>query len=137
MHVQEMISTHPSVKGGANDALIRCIEACYDCAQACTACADACLAEDGIKDLVPCIRFNLDCATVCAASGTILSRRSGTGEDIARAMLAACLKACRLCGAECKRHAAMMEHCRVCADSCQRCGSACEETLRDLGGWVQ
>ena len=29
MHVQEMIATHPHVRGNTNEALIRCIEACY------------------------------------------------------------------------------------------------------------
>ena len=31
MHAHEMISTHPHVKGKTNDALIRCIEECFDC----------------------------------------------------------------------------------------------------------
>ena len=42
MHAQEIIATHPHVKGNTNEPLIQCIEECYDCAQACTACADAC-----------------------------------------------------------------------------------------------
>jgi len=45
MHVEQIISSHPDVKGSTNDTLISCIESCYDCAQACVACADACLAE--------------------------------------------------------------------------------------------
>ena len=45
MHAQEIIATHPHVKGNTNEPLIQCIEECYDCAQACTACADACLGE--------------------------------------------------------------------------------------------
>lgn len=51
MHVQEMISTHPQVRGQTNDALIRCIEECYSCAQTCTSCADACLAGDNVTSL--------------------------------------------------------------------------------------
>jgi hypothetical protein len=50
MQVQEMIATHPDVRGNTNDALIRCIEECYSCAQVCTSCADACLAEDSVQN---------------------------------------------------------------------------------------
>jgi hypothetical protein len=59
MQAQQMISTHPDLRGSTNDALIGCIEECYSCAQACTSCADACLAEDLVKDLTQCIRLNL------------------------------------------------------------------------------
>src|SRR5699024_11878012 len=52
----------------AQDALLRCIEACVECAQACTACADACLGEDMVAELVPCIHKNHDCADICARS---------------------------------------------------------------------
>ena len=51
MHAQQMISTHPHVKGNTNDALIRCIEECFDCAQTCTSCADACLGESTLAQL--------------------------------------------------------------------------------------
>src|SRR5581483_5925996 len=71
MHAQEIIRTHPHVRGNTNDALVRCIEACYDCAQACIACADACLGEDTVKELTQCIRLNLDCADVCTATGAV------------------------------------------------------------------
>ncbi|PZR46774.1 MAG: four-helix bundle copper-binding protein, partial [Stutzerimonas stutzeri] len=64
-HMQEMIATHPDVKGNTNDALIRCIEECYSCAQICTSCADACLAEEMVAQLRQCIRLNLDCADIC------------------------------------------------------------------------
>jgi Domain of Unknown Function (DUF326) len=37
--------------------------------------------------------------------------------------------ACRSCGDECERHAAMHEHCRVCAEACRRCEQACNELL--------
>ena len=124
MHVQEMISTHPQVRGAVNDALIRCIEASYDCAQTCTVCADACLGEDMVKDLTQCIRLNLDCADVCAATGQIASRRTGTNELTIRNMIETCAEACRLCGDECEKHA-HMEHCRICADSCRLCEQAC------------
>src|SRR5882724_8008022 len=103
MHVQEMISTHPHVRGNVNDALIRCIEACYDCAQACTVCADACLGEDMVKELTQCIRLNLDCADVCTAAGALASRRTGSDETILKLTIDACAQACQLCGQECGR----------------------------------
>lgn len=132
MHAMEMLRTHPDVGGKANDALIRCIEECYDCAQVCTSCADACLGEDSVKALRQCIRLNLDCADVCAATGNIATRRTGSDEETIRRMLEACATACRLCGEECERHAAMHEHCRVCAESCRRCEQACREALRSM-----
>jgi hypothetical protein len=84
MHAQEMISTHPHVKGNTNDALIRCIEECYSCAQVCTSCADACLGEDMVQQLTQCIRLNLDCADVCAATGSVATRRTGSNEEVIR-----------------------------------------------------
>jgi len=136
MHVQEMIGTHPSVRGAANAALIRCIEACYDCAQACTVCADACLGEDRVKDLIQCIRLNLDCADVCAAAGQVASRRTGTNEATIKRLLEACAETCRLCGDACERHA-HMAHCRICADSCRQCEQACREAAGSITPTLQ
>jgi hypothetical protein len=136
MHAHEMISTHPQVRGNTNDALIRCIEACYDCAQTCTSCADACLAEEMVADLRQCIRFNLDCADLCATTGAVATRRTGSNETVIHSLLEACAEACRLCGEECRGHAEMMEHCRICADACQRCEAACREALATVGGGV-
>ena len=133
MHAQQMISTHPHVRGNANDALIRCIEECYDCAQTCTSCADACLGEQTVQKLTQCIRLNLDCADVCAATGAVALRRTGSNDEVIRQMLTACETACRLCGEECARHASMHEHCKVCADACRRCQQACAEAQRSTG----
>jgi hypothetical protein len=127
MHAQQMISTHPHVRGSINDALIRCIEACYDCAQVCTSCADACLGEEMVSLLAQCIRLNLDCADVCVATGSIASRRTGTNELIIKRMIETCAEACRLCGDECSNHSAKHEHCRICADACLYCEQACHE----------
>ncbi|HKO69394.1 MAG TPA: four-helix bundle copper-binding protein [Bradyrhizobium sp.] len=127
MHVQEMINTHPQVRGRANDALIRCIEECYSCAQTCTSCADACLAEDNVRSLAQCIRLDLDCADVCNITGRMATRRTGSDEEMIRRMLDACAAACRLCGDECEKHASMHEHCRICAEACRRCMNACQE----------
>jgi len=125
MHVQDMIATHPEVRGNTNDLLISCIEACFECAQTCISCADGCLAEQAVTQLRQCIRLNLDCADVCSATGAIASRRTGSNEWVLKTMLQACAEACRLCGEECSRHAQMHEHCRICAEACQRCERAC------------
>jgi hypothetical protein len=132
MHAQQMISTHRDVKGKVNTALIRCIEECYDCAQICTSCADACLAEKNVEELRRCIRLDLDCADLCTVTGAVATRRTGSNEEVIRRTLEACLTACRLCAAECERHAGMHEHCRVCAEACRRCEQACQEALRSM-----
>jgi hypothetical protein len=129
----DMFRTHPQAKGAADDALIRCVEKCYDCAQTCTSCADACLAEEEVKDLTQCIRLNLDCADACNASGAIATRRTGSNEVLIAAMLRACEIACRLCAEECEKHASMHEHCRVCAEACRRCERACMDARHNVG----
>ena len=130
MNVQEMIRTHPRVKGRTNDALVRCIEECYACAQDCTSCADACLGEEMVADLVQCIRLTLDCADICAATGAVATRRTGSNEQVLHSMLQTCAAACRACGDECARHAAQHEHCRICAEACERCERACQQALK-------
>ena len=35
MRVREMLSSKPEAAGVANDALVQCIESCFDCAQTC------------------------------------------------------------------------------------------------------
>jgi hypothetical protein len=132
MHAQEMIRTHPDVRGNTNEALIRCIEECYDCAQACTSCAYACLGEAMVMELRQCIRLNLDCADLCAVTGAVATRRTGSNEDVIRRLLQACETACRLCGEECARHASQHEHCRVCAESCRRCEQACRKAQQSM-----
>lgn len=132
MHAQQMIETHPHVKGQTNHALIRCIEECYDCAQACTSCADACLGEEKVAELRQCIRLNLDCADLCNTTGKVATRRTGSNEAVIRLALEACAEACRLCGEECSRHAGHMKHCQVCAEACERCAAACHEALRSM-----
>jgi hypothetical protein len=137
MHAQQIISTHPQVQGSDNDALIACIEACYDCAQACTACADACLGEEMVADMVQCIRTCLDCADVCAATGQIASRRTGSNEQLVTRMLEVCEEACRRCAEECERHGERMEHCRICGEACVACADACREAQGGQGPTVQ
>ncbi|MCR6632797.1 MAG: four-helix bundle copper-binding protein [Magnetospirillum sp.] len=132
MHARQMLTTHPHVRGSANDALITCIEECFDCAQTCVTCADACLGEPDVADLVQCIRLNQDCSDVCAAAGAVATRRSGSNEGVIRAMLEACQTACSLCAEECERHAGSHDHCRICAAECRACEEACRKALQSL-----
>ncbi|GAA4918448.1 uncharacterized protein DUF326 [Stackebrandtia albiflava] len=131
--VTDMLTTYPADLGGVDRAkLAACIEACRDCAQACTACADACLSEDDVAALRKCVRTNLDCADVCATTGAVLSRHTEYDAALTRAVLEACVVACRSCGDECARHADAMDHCRVCAEACRRCEEACRELIAAL-----
>lgn len=133
MHVEQIISAHPDVRGQINDALIDCIEECLGCAQTCVSCADACLAENNVAELRQCIRLNLDCADVCLATGAIGTRRAGSNETLLRSLLETCALACRLCAEECERHAGHHEHCRICGEACRDCEEACEGALRTVG----
>jgi hypothetical protein len=132
MHAHEMIATHPRANGAAHDALIHCIEECYDCSQVCTSCADACLGEEMVADLVACIRTCLDCADVCVAMGQIGTRLTDTNDHLVSAMLTASAEACQACAEACERHADHHEHCRICAEACRRCNSACHDALTEL-----
>lgn len=131
-HALDMIRTHPGSAAVDAAVLGGCIEACFDCSQSCTACADACLAEQGVHTLVRCIRLNLDCADLCVATGNLLTRQVEFDPTVARAVVEACVAACRACGDECRRHAEHMEHCRVCADACRECEQACSGVLESL-----
>jgi hypothetical protein len=137
MRAQAIISTHPQVRGSTNEALIACIEDCYDCAQACTACADACLGEAMVAEMVQCIRACLDCADICAAAGAIASRRTASNEALMARMLHVCEAACRCCAEECERHADRMEHCRICGEACRRCETSCAEARAAFGSRLQ
>jgi hypothetical protein len=127
MPIQEMIRTHPQFRGEVNNALIRCIEACYSCAQACNSCADACLGEPMVQQLTQCIRLNLDCADVCATTGRLATRRTGSNEQLTSRMIETCAEACRMCAVECGRHAEHHEHCKLCAEACRTCEQACRD----------
>ena len=128
-YATRMLQTHPRPSGIDPEALAECIDASFTCAQVCTACADACLGEPDVQTLVRCIRLNLDCADACGTTGRMLSRQTEPDIGLLRAQLQACLEACRVCGAECEKHAGHHEHCRVCAESCRRCEAACERLL--------
>jgi Domain of Unknown Function (DUF326) len=131
-HAREMLARSPAPIPGVDVALLADTAlAAFDCAQTCTACANACLGEPRVQDLVRCIRLNLHCADLCDTTGRLISRQENP--ELARAILRACELACRLCGEECERHAAMgMQHCRVCAEACRRCEQACQRLLAAL-----
>jgi len=128
-----MLEINPSGVPVDAAALVECIEACFDCAQACTACADACLGEQDIQMMVRCIRLDLDCAEECDVTGRVLSRQTAFEPEMARAVLEACVRACRVCGDECEQHVEHMEHCQVCAEACRRCETACNNLLSAVG----
>jgi hypothetical protein len=132
MTVQEMIQTHPLSTSLEQDALLRCINECFDCAATCTSCADAWLGEEDVADMVRCIRLNQDCADTCDATGRILTRQTAPDLGVLRAGTQACSVACRACREECERHAEHHEHCRVCAQACGRCEQACDALLRAI-----
>jgi hypothetical protein len=130
-HAAQMLDTYPGTFGFDPGELADAISVLHDCAQTCTACADACLAEAQVADLIRCIRLNLDCADICNATASSLSRQTAYDPAVTRALLEACIVACRTCGEECRRHAEHgMEHCRVCAEACDRCAQACERLLQ-------
>ena len=131
MTTQQILSQHPTATANL-DALVTCINACFECEQCCVSCADACLGEEQAGMLRRCIRLNLDCADVCGAPGRILSRQTEPAWGLIRTQLEACRESCRVCAEECDQHAEQHEHCRTCADCCRRCAEACEQLLNAL-----
>jgi hypothetical protein len=112
--------------------MIESIEACVECAQACTACADDSLADPGVMQLIKSIRLCSDCAVICDTARQVVTRQTERDVDLLRAQLAACAEACRVCGAECQRHAAQHEHHRICAEACHRCEAACDRLAKAI-----
>lgn len=133
MRTAEMMNTYPAEINLDRDLLARVVDTLVACSQACTACADACLSEDMVAELRKCIRTNLDCADICDTTARVLSRHTGYDANLTRAMLQACVQACRSCGDECAAHAGHHEHCRVCAEACRACEQACTELLAAIG----
>lgn len=133
-YANQMLETYPRELDVDKDALVRCIEACYDCAQACSACADGCLGEDDVTHLAKCVRLNLDCGDICHTTGRVVNRQTEYDADLTRAIVQACIRACRSCGEECEQHGRHgMEHCRICAEACRACEQACDELLTAIG----
>ena len=132
MTVREMLEAHPWTSGDSG-AVVRCVEACIECSASCTSCADADLGEPDVQEMLRCVRLCLDCADVCATTSRVVLRQTATDVSLVRATVEACLAACRVCRAECVRHAQHHEHCRICAEVCGRCEQACQDLLGTIG----
>ncbi|MER7283148.1 four-helix bundle copper-binding protein [Dactylosporangium sp. NPDC000244] len=124
-----MMETHPQRIKVDRAQLAAAIDAIAVCTQACIACADACMSERTVAELSKCVRINLDCADVCAATIRVLLRQGDYDAKLNRALLEACVTACRSCGDECSAHAKKYEHCRICAEACRACEEACRRLL--------
>src|SRR5258708_24985443 len=121
---------NPSTPAVDMNALVECIQACFDCAEACTADADADLAEPQVQTMIRCIRLCLDCADVCLATGRMLSRQTAFDPASARAALQACAQICKICGDEREHHAQRgFAHCQTCMVANRRCEQACNALL--------
>jgi hypothetical protein len=131
-YAQQILETHPRGPQLEAELLVACVDACFDCAQSCTACADADLAEPDLETLIACVALCVNCSDVCATTGRVLSRQTEFVPELARAVVQACVEACRLCGDECERHAHHHEHCRICAGACRRCEQTCNDVLTTL-----
>ncbi|WP_017595955.1 hypothetical protein [Nocardiopsis potens] len=128
----EFLRLHPNPRTAAPEVLSQCLQRLAACAQACQACADACLAEEEVRDLVPCIRLNLDCADVCTAAERVLTRRTAADPGLQGRMLSVCADFCAACARECLSHGDRHEHCRLCSDTCLLCEDACRKALASL-----
>ncbi len=116
----------------AREALTRAISTCLGCVQTCNACAAACMRESDVESMRHCIATDLDCAAICETTAGVLSRFDGTLRPEIKALLEACIAACKSCGDECASHAGHHAHCKVCADACRQCEDACRDLLSEL-----
>ena len=127
-HLDALLHSHPR-QPSTLDLVRDCVAACQDCSITCNACADACLSEKRVEEMRECIRLDLDCAAICTAAGSIVSRMTRPHKASMEALLTACVEACRVCEAECEKHAAIHAHCRVCAEACHAGAAACTALL--------
>lgn len=118
-------------------ALCTCIEAVQDCAQATIACADACLDEEMVEELTGCVRTLINTADVCDVTARVLSRRTGPDRTLTRALLSACLAACRRAREVCEEFLPIHDHCRVCARACRAAERACRTLLASADSTTQ
>jgi Na+-translocating ferredoxin:NAD+ oxidoreductase RNF subunit RnfB len=87
---REVLNAHPGTAAIDADALIECIEACFDCSQACSACADAGLGEEMVSHMRRCMTMCLNCSDQCATTGRILSRQTESESAMARTVRIMC-----------------------------------------------
>lgn len=128
-----MLETYPAEINLDRGKLAATIDTLISCSEACTACADACLSEGMVEELIKCIRTAMDCSDICQTTSRVLARHTGYDANVSRAILQACIVACKACGDECAKHADMHEHCRVCAEACRACEAACRDLLVVMG----
>jgi hypothetical protein len=121
-----ILETYPAEINLDRNVLAAAVDVMIACSETCTACADACLSEGMVADLTKTIRTCLDCADICEVTARVVSRHTGYDANISRAMLDACIVACRSSADECDRHPDMA-HCQVCAQVCRECIQACEQ----------
>ncbi len=126
----DMLQSYPATINLDKSQLAEAIDTLMTCSQACTACADACLSEDpdALPRLTRCIRDNLDCADVCDTALRVLSRHTGYGASVTRAVVVAAMQALRTCGDSCAEHRETHEHCEFCHQACRYT----EQVLKDL-----
>ena len=76
-------------------------------------------------ELARCVGLALVCADIAETTARTVSRLSCRDAAIVRAILVACVEACRSCYDECRTHALTRGYCRICGDACHRCAHAC------------
>ena len=134
MSATEMLSTlKTDLSAPVREALARAVDACMACVETCTMCATACLADENVAHLRACIATDIDCADICDVTGRVLGRAGGSDPQMTRALLEACMVACRVCAEDCEQHSSHHEHCRICATNCRNCEDACRDLLAQLG----
>jgi hypothetical protein len=128
-----ILNAYPAGLAGIDeDALVMCLQECLNCASAATSCADACLADPDRAELARCVGTALVCADIAETTAWTVSRLSCRDAAVVRAILVACVGACRSCYDECRTHALSHEYCRICGDACHRCAHACRELAKVL-----
>lgn len=121
--LEAVLADHPEAP--PESLVVDAAQAANACAAVCSACADACLGEDGIEDLVACVRLNQDCADICLATARVLGRRTASERTAIGPLLVACAEACDLCAEACAAH--NHSHCQACAAVCQTCAQSCRD----------
>ncbi len=94
------------------------------CIHACNNCMSSCLREEDIKMMVSCIELDRECAAICSTTLNSLHQGARFTHDL----LQLCVKACKACADECKKHP--MNHCQECARACEACSEECEAFLQ-------
>lgn len=93
------------------------MEACLVCVIACERCITDCIL-DSKRD---CIAICRDCVDICS----IAARFSARDSVYSKELFALCVKVCKACAEECRKHEVHHESCRECADACIKCAELC------------